>query len=244
MGGGARLRAVLRAQVGPFDVADKFFKEINTPLDNRLRHYFVDSGMTPLMVQVPTAPPGSPSCAGPAHLTRGRLPQDAYLQANCPPPQGIPAVRQQLWSLGRVVAASESIANADVVGARIARDQTWGLAPLHGVLGCVAPGSYTRGNVGRVQFPSWLGKNSTRGKRFRMLRECTAHMQAHISGSQEDVRQAYVPALRGPLLKPLRERGADGIEEARQRSHVEGIPHRASRPATRAPTRRCAGPRR
>jgi replication factor C subunit 1 len=38
-------------------------------------------------------------------------------------------------------------------------------------------------------------------------------VQAHISGSQEDVRKAYLPALRGPLLRPLRERGADGIEE-------------------------------
>ena len=38
--------------VGPFDVADKFFKESNAPLEKRLRHYFVDSSMTPLMVQV------------------------------------------------------------------------------------------------------------------------------------------------------------------------------------------------
>eukprot|EP00966_Prymnesium_polylepis_P135541 3133198-Prymnesium_polylepis.1 len=35
--------------VGPFDVADKFFTKPTEPLDNRLRNYFVDSGMTPLM---------------------------------------------------------------------------------------------------------------------------------------------------------------------------------------------------
>ena len=38
--------------VGPFDVADKFFREPNASLEKRLRHYFVDSSMTPLMVQV------------------------------------------------------------------------------------------------------------------------------------------------------------------------------------------------
>jgi hypothetical protein len=39
---------------GPFDVADKFFKEASAPLETRIRNYFVDSGMTPLLVQVRT----------------------------------------------------------------------------------------------------------------------------------------------------------------------------------------------
>ena len=39
--------------VGAFDVAGKFFREArDTPLDARLRHYFVDSSMCPLLVQV------------------------------------------------------------------------------------------------------------------------------------------------------------------------------------------------
>ena len=64
--------------VGPFDVADKFFKEPRTPLDTRLRHYFVDSGMTPLMVQVRiawparTLPPLTFVCV-PAHRTPTRV---------------------------------------------------------------------------------------------------------------------------------------------------------------------------
>tara|TARA_B100000780_G_C20765240_1_gene303888 strand:- start:94 stop:282 length:189 start_codon:yes stop_codon:yes gene_type:complete len=37
---------------GAFDVAGKFFREANTPLDTRIRHYFVDSSMCPLLVQV------------------------------------------------------------------------------------------------------------------------------------------------------------------------------------------------
>ena len=37
--------------VGPFDVADKFFTQPNSPFETRLRHYFTDSGMTPLLVR-------------------------------------------------------------------------------------------------------------------------------------------------------------------------------------------------
>lgn len=188
-------------QVGPFDVANKFFTDSHRPVDERLRHYFVDSGMTSLMVQ------------------------DSYLGVNSMPAmpaglKGAPAARQQLWQLNRLVQASESIAAADVVGQRIARDQTWGLAPLHGVLACVAPGSYVthsptsppalrridascdacrytsqcrhryaRGPCGRVGFPAWLGKNSTRNKRSRMLRETTAHMQARIIAEPQSTAQ-------------------------------------------------------
>eukprot|EP00965_Chrysotila_dentata_P108384 3579742-Pleurochrysis_carterae.AAC.14 len=37
--------------VGPFDVAHKFFNHANASVESRLRHYFVDSSMTPLLVQ-------------------------------------------------------------------------------------------------------------------------------------------------------------------------------------------------
>ena len=128
-------------------------------------------------------------------------------------PSGMPAAQQQLLALERVHMAASSIADADVVGCRIAKEQQWSLAPLHGTLSCVAPGFYTQGNLGRLGFPSWLGRNSTSIKRQRQLRECTAHMQATISGSKEEVRQSYLPALRGPLLKPMLDRGADGTGE-------------------------------
>jgi len=174
--------------VGPFDVADKFFKEPNTPLDKRLRHYFVDSGMTPLMVQ------------------------DSYLSVSMNLP-AMPAMQRELMGLERVAMASESIASADVVGKRISSEQQWALAPLHGILSCCAPGYYAQGNIGRINFPSWLGRNSTCLKRHRQLRECTSRMQAHVSGSKEEVRQAYVPALRELLLRPMRELGADGASK-------------------------------
>jgi hypothetical protein len=47
---------------------------------------------------------------------------------------------QQLQQLNRVAAAAESIADADIVGSRIGREQQWSLAPLAGVLACAKPG--------------------------------------------------------------------------------------------------------
>ena len=38
-------------------------------------------------------------------------------------------------------------------------------------------------------------------------------MQAQASGDKAEIRQAYVPALRTQLLKPLLERGSDAIPE-------------------------------
>ena len=40
-------------------------------------------------------------------------------------------------------------------------------------------------------------------------------MQAQASGDKAEIRQAYVPALRTQLLKPLLERGSDAIPEVR-----------------------------
>jgi len=175
--------------VGAFDVVGKFFREANAPLDTRLRHYFVDSSMMPLLVQ------------------------ESYLGVTPQLPPTVSPAMQPQFRLSRVAQAAESIAEADVVGSRISREQQWGLAPLHGALACARPGFLLQGPFGRANFPSWLGRNSTNTKRARLLRECASHMQLHASGDKAEVRQAYVPALRSKLLKPLLERGNDGIPD-------------------------------
>ena len=175
--------------VGPFDVADKFFREPNSDFEKRLRHYFVDSSMTPLLVH------------------------ENYLTVSPPPPPNLPPRQQHAWLLHRATLASDYMAVSDVIGNRIVKEQQWGLAPLHGALSCLAPGYMMQGNVPRLNFPSWLGRNSTANKRQRLLKELSGHMQHHISGSKEEVRQAYVPSLRPGLLRPLVERAGEGAEE-------------------------------
>ena len=125
----------------------------------------------------------------------------------------MPVDRQNLFKMDAVAWAAESIAEADVVGSRIAREQQWALAPLHGVLACARPGFKAAGAFGRPNFPSWLGRNSTQTKRTRLLRECASHMSAQAPGDKAEIRQSYMPALRSTLLKPLLERGNTGIPD-------------------------------
>ena len=173
--------------VGPFDVADKFFRE--GTFESKIRNYFVDSSMTPLLVQ------------------------ENYL--NCTPPSPhVPPKQRDAYLLHRASLASDFIAMSDLVGTSILRDQQWSLAPLHGALSCIAPGIMMRGTgPGRVQFPGWLGRNSTANKRQRVLREAACHMAGVISASKTEVRQAYLPALRPLLLAPLLQDGANGVAQ-------------------------------
>ncbi|EOD33929.1 putative clamp loader replication factor C subunit 1 [Emiliania huxleyi CCMP1516] len=178
---------------GAFEVWDRFFKQATRgspaykPLDGRLRDYFVDSSMTPLLVQ--EMYPSSPG------LSVGNAPQ------------------AQLAALNRMASAAESIAESDVVGSRIVREQQWTLSPLQGVLACARPGFFAAGGItSQARFPAFLGRFSTANKRQRLLRECASHMQAQASASKAEVRCSYVPALRSALVRPLKTSGSDGIE--------------------------------
>ena len=149
------------------------------------------------------------------------LVQENYLSVGYHMPPHIKPNQQAAFTLHQLVKASDYIAASDIVGTRILKDQMWGLAPLHGALSCIAPGYMAQGNLGRTQFPSWLGRNSTANKRQRLLREAVGHMQATISGSKEEVRLSYMPALRHPLVSPLLKQGSEGVGEVRPQRNEE-----------------------
>ena len=65
-------------------------------------------------------------------------------------------------------------------------------------------------------------------------------MQAQASGDKAEIRQAYVPALRAQLLKPLLERGSDAIPEVLP-SYPPPYPPLATPPTSATPSRRCEG---
>jgi hypothetical protein len=174
--------------VGPFDVADKFFREPNADFDRRLRHYFVDTSMTPLLVY------------------------ENYLSVSPPPPPGLPPAQLQAWLLHRATLASDFIACSDVVGARILKEQQWGLAPLHGALSCLAPGYMMQGNLGRLQFPQWLGRNSTgNSKRQRTLTRSAHASCAHHGAGRPPHRYEAPTAPSRADRPPVRARlGLEG----------------------------------
>ena len=179
--------------VGPWDVADRFFKAGNEDFEQKLRYYFVDNSMTPLLVHENYL-----SC-------QPFLPQ-RFMQA--------PPKFQDNWKFNQLAQAGDFLANGDVISQKVMGSQNFALMPLHGALSCVAPGAMMKGNgPGRLQFPSWLGRNSTATKRQRLLREATSHMSGTISASKCEVRQSYIPVLRNALLKPLVKDGVGGVEE-------------------------------
>ena len=98
------------------------------------------------------------------------------------------------------------------VDAARSKGMNWSMLPLQANMN-VRVGSHVRGGVGFPTFPSWLGKNSSKNKRKRLLAELTLHMSDTASAAAEDVRMQYLSSLRSTLLKPLLEEKSDGVQK-------------------------------
>ncbi len=113
-------------------------------------------------------------------------------------------VDTELQHLDAVATAAESISDGDLVDKLIHSGQHWDLQNIHGVLSTVRPASIMKGNMqGMLQFPSWLGKNSTTSKNYRLLRELQHHMSTVASGDKTEIREFYLPILKKLLVTPL-----------------------------------------
>jgi len=78
-------------------------------------------------------------------------------------------------------------------------DQNWELLPFCAML-AVKTGRHAAGEQGTFfagypAFPSFLGKNSSRGKKQRILAELSHHMNYNISTDQRDLRCHYIPTF-------------------------------------------------
>jgi replication factor C subunit 1 len=103
-----------------------------------------------------------------------------------------------------LAAAAEAASDMELAGARLMGlgEQHWELLPTQAAL-CVRVGSKVRGFQSYPQFPAWLGKNSTRGKRSRLTRELVHHTALSVGQGFRPMRLDYVPYLRKALLRPL-----------------------------------------
>jgi replication factor C subunit 1 len=84
-------------------------------------------------------------------------------------------------------------------------DLNWSLLPACGML-AVQTGYHAGGENGGFlpgypEFTAWMGKNSSKGKKMRLLSELNYHMNYKVSGNSQDVRESYLPVLREQLLK-------------------------------------------
>ena len=100
----------------------------------------------------------------------------------------------------------------------VRRGQNWGLLPLCSVL-AVKSGYHAGGESGGFlpgfpEFSGWLGKNSSRGKKTRMIQELSHHMNYKISADNTELRLAYLPAMRSYLANLLITKDEVRVNEA------------------------------
>jgi replication factor C subunit 1 len=113
--------------------------------------------------------------------------------------------------LERMHDAASSMSDYALVehGMRGGSDMNWSLLPFSGVL-TVKTGFHAGGPTGGFfpgfpEFTTWLGRNSSKGKKHRIIQELNHHMNYKISGGSQEVRLSYLPFLRQRFLTQLRD---------------------------------------
>jgi replication factor C subunit 1 len=86
-------------------------------------------------------------------------------------------------------------------------DQNWSLLPLCSLL-AVKVGHHAGGSSGGFlpgypEFAGWLGKNSSRNKKIRILQEFRRHMNYKVSADSPELRMNYLPIIRLQLEELL-----------------------------------------
>lgn len=118
-------------------------------------------------------------------------------------------------TLERIALSADSLSIGDVIEKSIRSRDAWSLLPVQACFSSVIPGTLMSGNtVGRTNFPSWLGKNSTARKFDRLLQEITSHTRLVTGASKDAVIFDYLKPLRDAVVRPLVVNGSDGVESA------------------------------
>ncbi|KFV07538.1 Replication factor C subunit 1, partial [Tauraco erythrolophus] len=183
-------RAKKDIRLGPFDVVRKVFaigeEASRMSLIDKSDLFFHDYSLAPLFVQENYVHV-KPAAAG------GNL-------------------KKHLMLLSR---AADSICDGDIVDKQIRSKQSWNLLPTQAIYASVLPGELMRGHMSQFPvFPSWLGKFSSTGKHDRIIQELAMHMSLRTQTCKRTVNMEYLSYLRDALVQPLKDLGADGVQEA------------------------------
>ncbi|XP_066041725.1 replication factor C subunit 1 isoform X3 [Chamaea fasciata] len=183
-------RAKKDIKLGPFDVVRKVFatgeETARMSLIDKSDLFFHDYSLAPLFVQENYVHV-KPAAAG------GNL-------------------KKHLVLLSR---AADSICDGDIVDRQIRSKQNWNLLPTQAIYASVLPGELMRGYMSQFPvFPSWLGKFSSTGKHDRIIQELAMHMSLRTQTCKRTVNMEYLSYLRDSLVQPLKDFGADGVQEA------------------------------
>lgn len=120
--------------------------------------------------------------------------------------------------LDRTHDAAQSMSDWAVLDGSLHSDMNWSLLPATAAL-AVKTGYHAGGESGGVlpgfpEFSTWLGRNSSRGKKIRIMSELNYHMNYKISASTSEMRMSYLPLLRDLLLSLLNRNDDQAVESA------------------------------
>lgn len=129
--------------------------------------------------------------------------------------------------LDRMSKASEALSDFALAEHKLRSDQNWSVLPFVGSL-TVKAGYHAGGETGGFmggfpEFSAWLGKNSSKVKKTRMIQDLQHHMNFKISGGSEEMRLSYLPVLRGRFLSLLQQKDGSGNEEAIELMDTYGL---------------------
>lgn len=80
--------------------------------------------------------------------------------------------------LQKVADTADALSTSVLIEQQIRSNNSWSLLDVQAMFASVLPGHYMEGHVGgQINFPSWLGKNSKRGRFQRLLSDLQAHMR-------------------------------------------------------------------
>lgn len=118
-----------------------------------------------------------------------------------------------LQVLDRTYSAAESMSDWAVAEAHLRGEQNWSILPFTASL-AVQTGSFAGGPNGGLlpgfpEFSTWLGRNSSRGKKSRLLGELGHHLNTSVSGGREELRLSYLPVFRNRFLELLQKGEVD-----------------------------------
>ncbi|NXH20445.1 RFC1 factor, partial [Bucco capensis] len=183
-------RAKKDIRLGPFDVVRKVFatgeEASRMSLIDKSDLFFHDYSLAPLFVQ------------------------ENYVHVK--PAAAGGNMKKHLMLLSR---AADSICDGDIVDKQIRSKQNWSLLPTQAVYASVLPGELMRGYMSQFPvFPTWLGKFSSTGKHDRIIQELAMHMSLRTQTCKRTVNMEYLSYLRDALVQPLKDFGADGVQEA------------------------------
>jgi replication factor C subunit 1 len=174
-----------KLRLNPFDCAAGILNPGKRTLNERMDMFFVDYDLMPLLIQ------------------------QNYISSvkNC-------NRDPLLGNLHRMADAAMAVSDADLAMVMVRSEQRWDLLTKAAAMN-VRVGSISQAPItAYASFPEWLGKNSSKSKRSRILNELSTHLGHRSTGNTSAIRLDYFGFLRDHVLNPMVEKQKDGIKES------------------------------